>query len=40
MCDETWLEALIEGAIERIEEGVYVSSIVFLSLNESSDNLN
>lgn len=24
MCDETWLEALIEGAIERIEEGVYV----------------
>ncbi|OWZ38264.1 DIL and ankyrin domain-containing protein [Cryptococcus neoformans c8] len=23
MCDETWLEALIEGAIERIEEGVY-----------------
>nr|KIR49115.1 DIL and ankyrin domain-containing protein [Cryptococcus bacillisporus CA1280] len=23
MCEETWLEALIEGAIERIEEGVY-----------------
>lgn len=25
MCEETWLETLIEGAIERIEEGVYVS---------------
>ncbi|KIR51965.1 DIL and ankyrin domain-containing protein [Cryptococcus gattii Ru294] len=23
MCEETWLETLIEGAIERIEEGVY-----------------
>ncbi len=25
-CNETWLEELIEGAVERIEQGVYVSS--------------
>ena len=24
-CDETWLEELVEGAVERIEQGVYVS---------------
>jgi hypothetical protein len=25
-CDETWLEDLLEGAVERIEQGVYVSN--------------
>ena len=24
-CDETWLEEFIEGAVDRIEQGVYVS---------------
>jgi len=24
-CDDTWLEDLLEGAVERIEQGVYVS---------------
>jgi hypothetical protein len=23
-CDESWLEELIEGAVEKIEQGVYV----------------
>jgi hypothetical protein len=24
-CDETWLEELLEGTVERIEQGIYVS---------------
>ncbi|WVQ75629.1 hypothetical protein IAR50_005258 [Cryptococcus sp. DSM 104548] len=33
MCDEEWLEALIEGAVERVEEGVYdnIEDLAFLA---------
>jgi len=27
-CDDSWLEELLEGAVERIEQGVYVSCMV------------
>ena len=30
-CDQSWLEELIEGAVEKIEQGVYVSLLSLLS---------